>query len=99
MDTDYRDKVVVAVWKAIVEASMNEVAGNRIAMVQSAESVSALIRVMGMLMATSEATSTPAKLRATCDEVAKRLRSWTANVREDGSIREMFDRVVEGTTQ
>jgi hypothetical protein len=102
MDTSYRDKIALAVWKAILETSASDVFGageKRIVAIQSGEAVDALIRVMGILMSTSEATSTPAKLRDSCDQVARRLRAWTTSVREDGSAWSIFDRVVEGTMQ
>jgi hypothetical protein len=102
MDTSYRDKIVLAVWKAILETSATDVVGvgeKRISMVQSGECVFALIQIIGVLMATSEATSSPTKLREACDNVAKRLRTWTTSVREDGSAWSIFDRVVEGPMQ
>ena len=99
MDDEYRDRIALAVWKALVETSMVDVAGKRISMVQSGECVFALIQIIGVLMAASEATSSPTKLREACDSVAKRLRTWTTSVREDGSAWSIFDRVVEEAMQ
>jgi hypothetical protein len=102
MDNDYRDRVAADVWSAILKASISDVVGTdgqRVSVVQSGECVSALIRIMGVLLATSEASATPTKLRETCDQIAKRLRTWTASVRADGTAHQIFDRVVEAATQ
>jgi|ERR1700677_1965490 hypothetical protein len=102
MDNEYRDRVAAAVWEVILKASISDVAGadgQRVAVVQSGECVGALIRIMGVLLATSEASATPTRLRETCGEISKRLRSWTATVRADGTAHQIFDRVVQGATQ
>lgn len=77
MDEGYRDKIAMAVWEAIIKASMSDsfsADGKRLAAIQSGECVSAIIQIMAVLMATSEATSSPTKLREACEDVAKRLR-------------------------
>jgi len=102
MDVEYRDRIALAIWRTIIETSASDVAGaveRRIAAVQSGECVDALIRVAGLLMATSDATSTSAKLRESCDQISKRLRTWTTSVREDGTAWSIFDRVIERSMQ
>lgn len=102
MDKEYRDRIAMAVWEAILKASMGEAIGTdgkRLAAIQSGECVSALIQNMAVLMATSEATASPTKLREACEEVAKRLRTATAEARKGGAAMKLFDQVFQATTQ
>jgi hypothetical protein len=103
--TEYEQKIGSAVWKAIIEASMGDAVdkdtGKRVAAVNSGECVTALIRTIAMLIYTSEATSTPAKLREACDQIAKRIRSNTAAAQKHAAESgvQPFDTVREGQLQ
>jgi hypothetical protein len=102
MGKEYRDRIATAVWEAILKTSMSQAVGTdgkRLAAIQSGECVSALTQIMAVLMATSEATSSPTKLREACDEVAKRLRANTAEARKGGAAMTLFDQVWQATTQ
>jgi hypothetical protein len=82
------------VWEAILKASIGEAIGTdgkRLAATQSRECVSALIQNMEVLMATSEATASPTKLRQACEKVAKRLPRATAEARKGGVAMRLFD--------
>ncbi len=73
--------------------------GKRLAAIQSGECVFDLIQNRAVLMATSEATASPTKLREAREEVAKRLRTATAEARKSGAAMRLFDQVFQATTQ
>ena len=94
-DSGYRDRVAAAVWQSILAASLIEGAdGARTVVIQNSECISALIRIMGLILASSEVTSSPTKLRGACDDIVKRLRAWTSNARKEGAVGKVFDHVV-----
>jgi hypothetical protein len=98
MDKQYRDRIAIAVSEATLKASVGKAIGTdgkRFAAIQSGECVSALIQNMAVLMATSEATASPTKLREAWEEVAKRLRAATAVARKGGAAMRLFDRVLQ----
>lgn len=92
----------MAVREAILKTPMSDAVGadeKRVVAIQSGECVSALIQMMAVLMATSEATSSPTKLREVCEDVAKRLRAATGEARKGGAAMKLFDKVWQATTQ
>jgi hypothetical protein len=102
MDRDYLVRIANAVWEAILKTSMSEAIGadgKRLAAIQSRECVSALIQIMAVLMATSEATSSPTRLREACEDVAQRLRTATAEARKGGAAMKLFNEVWQATMQ
>ena len=96
MDKDYRDKIGAALWEAILKTSVTpatNAAGKPVAAIMSGECISALSMTIALLLATSEESSTPKKLREACERIAKDIRLKTAEVQKQGTAG-VFDDIV-----
>jgi len=79
-DPLYRDKVRDAVWDAIVAASRDPTTG--LAPLRNYEIYDALLQVQAMIIASSKQASSPTKTREIVNELAKRLRTHVATLKE-----------------
>lgn len=73
LDRAYTGKLEAGVMRAIVDASMTEQAGERVAFLMSAEIVDVLVGVVAGVVSGSEFCASPSSRRRFCDEVARRL--------------------------
>ncbi|TVV74699.1 hypothetical protein [Sphingomonas solaris] len=73
LDRAYTGKLEAGVMRAIVDASMTEQAGERVAFLMSAEIVDVLVGVVAGVVSGSESCASPSSRRRFCDELARRL--------------------------
>lgn len=89
LDRAYTGKLEAGVMRAIVEASMTEQAGERVAFLMSAEIVDVLVGVVAGVVSGSEFCASPSSRRRFCDEVARQLQRRIAGFQDraaqDGS--------------
>lgn len=72
-DRAYTGKLEAGIIRAIVDASMTDQAGERVAFLMSAEIVDVLIGIAAGVVAGSDSCASPAARRRFCDELARRL--------------------------
>lgn len=82
LDPDYRQRVETALITSIVDASIVEVDGQRIAAVRMAELIEATVGVLASMISTSTSVATPEQRGAFAEEVAKRLSARIARCRQ-----------------
>lgn len=82
LDRTYAGKLEAGVVQAIVDASMTDQAGERIAFLMSAEIVDVLVGVVAGVVSGSELCASPSSRRRFCDEVARRLQRRIAAFQE-----------------
>lgn len=70
----------------IIDKSLVETGGERIAMVQAAEIIEAFVLMIAVLSRDSAMTETPAKTREWTDRIARRLRSKIAEAKREPAL-------------
>lgn len=80
-DKAYRDRLVLALTKALAEASWEVSEG--VPVVRDRDAVMALLELIAMLTATSERTSTPQLTKEFCDDMGSRLQTMIVNAQAD----------------
>jgi len=80
-DTAYRDAFAKRLTKAIFDVSMREIDGQTVCYMRAAELIDAMITNAAILMRDSEGTSTPARTRQFCDELARKLQRRIAEAK------------------
>ena len=78
-DRAYRDRILEAVWQAIIDASRDP--ATKIAQLRNYEIYDALLQPQAMILASSKEASSATKMRGIGNEFAKRLRAWSPNSR------------------
>ena len=91
---EYRARVTTAVTKAVFEASLTEIDGNKTAYIRTAEACEALISVIGMLMEGAPSCRTPAGMKKMAEAVG---RNALVAMRQARQIRETTGRNILGT--
>ncbi len=76
----YEDRVSEALFKAILEASLDKETNT--AALLTGEIITACLRTIAILSATSEVTSSPTKTREFAEHCAKRLRKMVAGAKD-----------------
>jgi hypothetical protein len=80
-DRAYRDRVLDAVWKAIVAASRDPATG--VSPLRNYEIYDALLQIQAMILASSKDSGSPTKMRTIGNEFAKRLRRLVAQFKKN----------------
>jgi len=75
-DRAYRDRILQAVWEAIVDASRDP--STKIAQLRNYEIYDALLQTQAMILASSKEASSATEMRGISSEFAKRLRRLVA---------------------
>jgi hypothetical protein len=75
-DRAYRDRILQAVWEAIVDASRDP--ATKIAQLRNYEIYDALLQTQAMILASSKEASSATEMRGISSEFAKRLRRLVA---------------------
>lgn len=97
LDRAYQARFTDGLVKLMIDISLTEtVDGQRIAMVQTAEIVDAMLTHIAVLMADSEATSTNSRTREFCDDLARKLQRRVNQAKQHESP---FDAVFNGGPQ
>lgn len=71
IDREYRDRVSKAIVEAVLLASLDP--SGKVAIIRSGEVIEALLDLLALYSATSDATSSPTKRRQFTETVSKRL--------------------------
>ena len=82
LDRSYTGKLEAGVVQAIVDASITDQGGERVAFLMSAEIVHVLVNVVAGVVSGSELCATPSSRRRFCDELARRLQRRIAGFQE-----------------
>jgi len=89
-DEEYQDRVMMAVWKAIILETRDPT--TNAAMLRNEDIIDALVTVQAFMLSSSKAAASPTKLREWCTEFSKRLHRRTKEVIASGET--PFDHVV-----
>jgi hypothetical protein len=71
-DSDYRDRIREAAWKAIIDASRDP--RTNVARLRNYEIYDAMLQIQAMILASSKQAQSPNKMREIYHDFAKRLR-------------------------
>jgi hypothetical protein len=86
-DDEYRNKVAIAVYAAVVDASRGDAEA---AVIKTGSAFDALMMVGSLLIASSPEVNTPQKRRLFTEAVGKKLRQKIEQVQADPSLDGLF---------
>jgi hypothetical protein len=79
-DRAYRDRILQAVWQAIIDASRDP--ATQTAQLHNYEIYDALLQIQAMILASSKEANSAAQMRGIGNEFAKRLRRLVAEFKD-----------------